>query len=845
MRFRVFVLLLFTMAVLGFSQDVESSDEWYQGKPIREIVFSGLKNIAQSELDALMNPYKGRVFTNNTFLEIQGKLYALEYFERLEPSIVRNAAGNEVIIRFTVVERPVVGRINFTGNTGLRRTELNDVITTKTGDVFNQAKVRADIEAIKNKYIEKGYPNVIVTSLQTPSGDSTISLVFQITENEKISISRIEFQGNIRFSSNALRGQLSLKAKSLLNDGAFQESKLLADREAVTKYYHDRGYIEMTVKDVTRTVTDTDKGTNLILTFMIEEGDEFRFGGVTFEGNVIFTSEQLDKLVTSKKGDIVNMTRLEMDLQRVADLYYENGYIFNSIIRSPSRNYQTNTISYHITIVERDRAYIENIVIIGNNKTKTSVILREIPMESGDIFSKVKIMEAMRNLYNLQYFSMIIPDTLPGSTENLMDLVFTLEEQPTTEIQFGFTFSGSADPDTFPISGLLKWNDRNVAGSGNELGIEINSSVIDTSTLSVNYLHRWVLGLPLSLGTDLSASYTKRYAMMDNQPPFFNGNELYAFPDGFASYNDYQHKTPTRDYLMEYQQWYISLGFSTGYRWTTFLGILGINGGMRFGWIDNMYNAELYRPFDPALREGSNKWNPKNSIWFSLSLDQRDIYYDPSRGYYLYDRIGLYGIFNNEIKGFDEREHYFRNDVKAEYYFTLFNFLVTEKWNFKGVVGLHAGLSTIFEQPGRVFMVEDVNKLAVDGMFIGRGWSSEYRNKGFMLLDGWLELRFPLVTGILAFDLFFDLAGIETEQGKYFGLNSENKPNFTIENMRFSYGGGLRFTLPQFPIRISLVKCFKILDGGIDWKPGAIFGSPNASERWMGMDIVMSFVLSY
>jgi len=833
MRFRVFVLLLFTIAVLGFSQgtDGQSSDEWYQGKPIREIVFSGLKNIAQSELDALMNPYKGRIFNNSTFLEIQGKLYALEYFERLEPSILRhNAAGSEVIIKFTVVERPVVGRISFTGNTGMRRHELNDIITTKTGDVFNQAKVRTDIEAIKNKYIEKGYPNVSVTFSQTQSGDSTISLVFQITENEKNTISRIEFQGNTRFSSNVLRGQLSLKAKSLLNDGAFQESKLLADREAVTKYYHDRGYIEMVVKDVTRTVIDNAKSTNLILTFMIEEGDEFRFGGVTFEGNVIFTTAQLDKLVTSKKGEVVNMTRLEMDLQRVADIYYENGYIFNSIIRTPSRNYQANTISYHITIVERDRAYIENIVILGNNKTKTSVILREIPLEPGEIFSKTKVMEAWRNLMNLQFFSNVIPDTLPGSSENLMDLVFTVEEQPTTEIQFGFTFSGSADPDTFPISGLLKWNDRNIAGSGNELGVELNSSVIDSSTLSVNYLHRWAFGLPLSLGIDLSASYLRRYALMDNQPPFFNGDESYAFPDGFSSYNDYKSKTPSRDYLMGYEQWYLSIGFSTGYRWTTFLGIFGINGGMRIGMINNSYDSDLFRPFDPALREGNNQWNPKNSTWFSLSLDQRDIYYDPSRGYYLYNRTGFYGILENE------REHYIRNDTKAQYYFTLFNIPVSEKWNFKSVFGFHVGLSTIFDQPGRALTVEDVNKLAVDGMFIGRGWSSEYRKKGFLLLDSWVELRFPLVSGIIAWDFFFDSAGIDNPIGSYFD-------GFTIENMRFSYGGGFRFTLPQFPIRISLVKCFQIKDGNIVWKPGAIFGDPNKPE--MGMDIVMSFVLSY
>jgi len=834
MKFRVFAFLLCITSFLSFSQEQDDSmsDEWYQGKPIREIMFEGLRNVRLSEIDNLVTPYKGRIFNDSTFLEIQGKLYALEYFEKIEPSVHRyNTASNEVIIKFTVVELPTVVRINFTGNIGLRRNELLDVINIKTGDIYNQAKVRVALEAIKTKYIEKGFPDVVVTSSETRANNSNVTLFFQITENEKISIGRIEFQGNKIFKTSVLRGQLSLKAKSLLNDGAFQEAKLLQDKEAITKYYRDRGYIDAVVKDVTRTAIENtrggrNKGGNLLLTFMIEEGNKFTFTGVTFEGNVIFSSEQLGKLVTSKKGETVNMTRLETDLQRVADLYFENGYIFNSITRTPNKSYPANEVSYHVTIVERSRAYIESISIIGNDKTKPNVILREIPLEPGDIFSKVKIMDAMRNLYNLQYFSSVIPDSLTGSSENLMELVFTVEEQPTTDVQLGITFSGSADPDTFPISGLLKWNDRNLKGSGNELGAELNSSVIDTSSLSLNYLHRWAFGLPLSLGIDLSGSYARKFAAMDNQFPFFNGNEPYAFPDGFSSYADYidKRKTPTRDYLLNYEQWYISLGFSTGYRWTTFLGIFGINGGMRFGIIRNTYDADLFRPFDPTLREFNNTWTPKNSAWFSLSLDQRDIFYDPSRGYYLYNRMGFYGLLPIE------REHYIRNDSKFQYFFTLFSIPVTEKWSFKSVFGFHVGLSTIFEQPGREFVIEEVNKLAVDGMFIGRGWSSEYHNKGRLLLDSWIELRFPLVYGILAFDLFFDSAGVDKPEGSYF-------EGFTIENMRFSYGGGLRFTMPQFPIRLSLVKRFRVLDNKIDWQKGAIPG--------IDMDIVMSFVLSY
>ena len=832
MRFRVFAVFLLAVSVFAYAQ----SDEWYQGKPIRDIIFSGLKNISQKEIDDLMNPYKGRVYSDNIFMEIQGKLYALEYFDRLEPTLLRaNSEGNEVIIRFTVTERPTISRINFVGISGLRRHELMDVITSKVRDIHNQAKVRTDIEAIINKYKEKGYPNAVVTVSEAASGDSNIILNFHITENNRISISKIEFQGNEKFKSNTLRNQLSLKAKSLLNDGAFNEAKLQADRETITRYYSDRGFIDAVVRDVTTTIDNTDNKTNMVLTFMIEEGHEFRFGGVTFEGNIIFATEQLEKLIYSRKGDIVNMTRVEMDLQRVADLYFENGYIFNSLVRNPNKDNFNLTLSYNIIIVEISRAYIENIIVLGNTKTKEHVITREIPMEPGDVFSKAKVMDAMRNLYNLQFFSMVIPDTVPGSTENLMDLIITVEEQPTIDLQFGLTFSGNADPDTFPISGMLKLNNRNIGGTGNELGAEINSSVIDTTSVSGNYLHRWVLGLPLSLGIDVSANYTRRFATMNNggpNNPIFNGDEDYAYPDGFYSYGEYRANnfTPTKDYLMQYNQWYLSMGLSTGYRWPTFLGNFGINGGVRMGIIRVSYD-EIYRPFDPALRDGNNVWVPKNSVWLSFSLDQRDIFYDPSRGYYLYERIGYYGLLENE------REHYMRSDSKIQFFHTLFNVPVTDSWNFKCVFAISGGLSLIFQQFGRDEpTIEDANKVSVDGMFVGRGWSEAYRYKGLLLLDSWVELRFPLVRGILAWDFFFDAAGVDNPEGSYFD-------NFGIENIRFSYGGGFRFTMPQFPIRLSLAKRFTIEDGKINWRRGALFGDSDDPSK--GMDLVMSFVMSY
>jgi len=850
MRFRLcLVRLVFVTLALCYGAAggiAQQREEWYQGKPIKDIVFTGLRHVKASELEGLMEPYIGRPFDDSIFWEIQGKLYALEYFDIINPSAVpADYTRNEVIIRFAVTERPTVSRIYFTGNSGARRNELLDVITIKVNDVINQAKINVDEQAIINKYLEKGYPDIKVRTETQASGEANIILFFHITEGERIAIQEFRFEGNSIFSNRTLRGQLSLKAKNLVNPGAFQEAKLIADRAAITQYYHDRGYIDAAVLDVTREINKDAKGNNnLVLTFRISEGRLYTFDGITFEGNVIFSTEQLSALVRSKPGEKINARRVEADLQRVADLYYENGYIFNTIGREERRDPVAGLVSYHIPIVEQGRAHIENIIIRGNEKTKTHVILREIPLEPGDVFSKAKVMEAWRNLMNLQYFSMVAPETPPGSVDSLMDLVFVVEELPTTDLQFGVTFSGSADPDTFPISGLLRWNDRNLRGSGNQLGAELNGSP-DTGSLTLNYNHRWIFGLPLSGGFDFTVQGAKRKAAMNNTPTFFNGDETYAYPDGFESYEEYLYagKLPPQEYLMDYSQWYFSLGFSTGYRWFTPVGNVSLGGGVRTGLILNSYDEDIYRPFDPTLREGNNKLTPKNSVWSTLSLDQRDLYYDPSAGYYLYERFGIYGILMEQ-----EREHYLRNDNKAQYYLTLFDIPVTEKWNFKGVLAFHVGLSFIFRQPGRDVgkltpTIEEANQLSVDGMFIGRGWSSEYRVKGLTLLESWVELRFPIVQGILAWDFFFDSAGVETERGYYFGTNSKGAKNFTIENMRFSFGAGLRFTIPQFPFRFSLAKRFRVVDGEFTWEPGAIFR--NADNPKSGIDPVISFAIAY
>jgi outer membrane protein insertion porin family len=380
---------------------------------------------------------------------------------------------------------------------------------------------------------------------------------------------------------------------------------------------------------------------------------------------------------------------------------------------------------------------------------------------------------------------------------------------------------------------LAQWNDRNFRGSGNTLGAELNLSP-DTQTMTTQYTQRWIFGLPFSGSFDFTVQHMNRKAALNNSPPFFHGDEIFAFPDGFASYQEYEdaNKIPPDQYLMPYNQWRVSLGVGSGYRWVTPMGNLGLGGGFRIGMVLNAFDSNLYRPFDPILREENNQWSPATSIWTSVSLDQRDVFFDPSSGYYAIQRLGWHGIMPFE------KEHYIRTDTRAEWFYTLFDLPVADNWNLKAVFGVHSGLSFIFPQPmyDQPF-IEEASRLAVDGMFVGRGWMSEFRRKGNALWTNWAEVRIPLAPGILSWDFFFDAAGVkQTPQALFTGFFADDGSHSDHDTffMRFSTGGGFRFAIPMFPFRFSLARRFIIRDGGIEWMSGGIGG----------FDLVISFALS-
>ena len=784
-KFFVSVLLINLTFVSGVFAQEEDSD-WFWDKTISQISFEGLNTVKKSDVAGITSVFIGKKFNDETYNDILDRLYSLAYFDEIEPYAKHDPRDSEKIyLVFNVKERATIAEIEFKGNRKIRNNEIREAISEKNGDVYVNATVLMDERAIRDLYIKKGYSNVRVSHTAENLGDN-IKVVFNISEGEESVVKSIKFSGNTVFSERTLKSKLSLKEEGFMKNGAFQRSSLETDKQALVNYYMSRGYVDVRVIDVLQeSVINTEKDREEIsLTFIIQEGAQYTFSGLSIVGNEIFSTEKLMSCVKLRPGDIYNQTKFQEGLTEITNIYYENGYMTNEFIPGLDKNSELHTIGYSLTIIERSRAHIENIIVKGNTKTREDVILREIPLKPGDVFSRDKVMSGLRNLYNLQYFSSIVPEPVAGSEDNLGDLILTVEESSTTSLQFGMTFSGVSDADDLPISIFFKWQNSNLGGTGRSISAGLTAATGEQS-IDFSFGENWFLGQPVQFSESLSLFHETSSALAINM-----------LTDGLLN-DDY--------YYMGYESYGASLTTSFGRRWNPLFAILTVSGGLTNTLQQNNYSEDLYSPIDSGVNKYANRLGLKNSIFGSVSLDNRDINYDPSKGWFVNERLTWVGL----IPGY-EQEFYLRSDTKLEGYFTLFDIpLFNNYWNFKAVMAFYTGLSLQFPIPGT--SISRSSQLYIDGMFNARGWDDlSSTSRGKAMLSNRVELRIPIFQGVIGLAGFFDFAATKNDPDQLF-------TSLSMNDFYFSFGPALRFLIPQFPLHLLLANKFRVIDGNVQW----------------------------
>ena len=369
--------------------------------------------------------------------------------------------GAELVIR--VKERPILASYTVVGADKVSPKDVRERLAFPTGAPLDPAKISAAIERTDSLYESKGY---YLAKIQPESTlvDGRLGITFKIDEGRRLAVSGIRINGNTRVPDDDVVSAMETKPEGFLwtRDGEFDDAVYAADlAERIQQLYGSRGFIDFRILSDTL-IVDRERGKGLI-DITVSEGPRYVVGNFEVVGNRRFSTDQIQLFYPFGSAQQRTLTQRATGLLRrsyvnppntfdaarwaeaegkLAEAYSDEGYIYAQIRpvteRVPSTD-SVRTVNLRWEIEERSPAIVNRIEIAGNDYTHESCIREQIVLAPGQVFNRNYLIRCYQNIGNLNFFEtpMAAPETRPSGDQGDVNIVFTVKEKRTGNVNFG------------------------------------------------------------------------------------------------------------------------------------------------------------------------------------------------------------------------------------------------------------------------------------------------------------------------------------------------------------------------------------------------------------------------
>ena len=438
---------------------------------VQDIRVEGLQRVEAGTIFASIPLRVGDDYNDEKGSAAIRALFALGLFKdvRLE------ANGN--VLTVVVEERPTIADVNFAGTKEFDKDTLKKAmrdVGLADGRPFDNALADRAEQELKRQYINRSLYGAEVVTTVTPIERNRVNLTFTVTEGEPAKINEIHVVGNKAFSESTLKGLFDQDTGGWLSwytkSDRYARSKLNADLETLRSYYLQRGYLEFRIES-TQVAISPDKQT-ISLTVNIHEGERYVVSDVKLEGNFLERDDEFKSMVKIKPGEPYNADQVTETTKAFSDHFGNFGFAFARVEAVPEIDRENNRVSIVVKAEPSRRAYVRRIQVSGNNRTRDEVVRREFRQFEASWYDGDKIKLSRDRVDRLGFFTDVNVETqeVAGSPDQV-DLVVTVAEKPTGSLQLGAGFSSAEK-----VSLSFGIKQENVFGSGNYLGIDVNTS---------------------------------------------------------------------------------------------------------------------------------------------------------------------------------------------------------------------------------------------------------------------------------------------------------------------------------------------------------------------------------
>jgi outer membrane protein insertion porin family len=463
---------------------------------IRSIAVTGNQRLEPETVVSYMDLRIGETYTAERIDEALRALYATELFADVQ--IRGTDTGNLVV---AVRENPVINRIILEGNRRIKDDKISPEIRLAPRQIFTRSKVRADVARIIELYRRQGRFAATVEPKIVELDQNRVDLVFEIQEGPVSKVRKINILGNEEFGDGRLRSEMATKQAGLLSflssSDTYDPDRLAFDQQKLRLFYLTQGYADFRVVSAVAELTPDRR--DFIITYVVEEGERYKFGDVTIESDIRdFKPEDLQQVLPMEQGDWYNAQEVEDTITALSEQAGLYGYAFADVNPEFDRNKETLTMGVTFKVEQAPRVYVERIDINGNTVTRDKVIRREFRLAEGDPFNSVLVKRSRDRIQSLGFFQENLEITqTQGSAPDRVVLGVNLEERSTGELQVSAGFSSL---ERFLVN--LSVRQRNFMGKGQELRASVNYSSYSKS-VELGFTEPYLFDRPIALGGDI------------------------------------------------------------------------------------------------------------------------------------------------------------------------------------------------------------------------------------------------------------------------------------------------------------------------------------------------------
>jgi outer membrane protein insertion porin family len=470
----------------------------YAQETVSQIKIEGNNLISDAKIVSEIKTKAGQAFNKNTINQDVKNLYQTGFFQEVSTESKESPEG--VVIVFKVEEKPVIEELSVEGQRYIRKKQILDQIELKEGSFVDEYRIKQAIKKIEDLYSQKGFTQAEINYQLIPTEAKKANLKITIAEKGIIKVRVVEIKGNKNFSDNQIKKLMKTRKAWLFNKGVFKKEEFEDDLKRIKGFYQHKGYTDV---EVGSEVDYRKKG--VYITIKVDEGKRYYIGQIEIKGNQEIDKGEILEVLTISAGSIFSRQAVYQGSSQIRQLYVDRGYIFAQAEPVSVLNSETGKIDITYQISESHVAYLEDIQIKGNEKTKDQVIRRELKVYPGEKFDGKKMQESKQNLENLGFFEDIRFRTEPGSEENKVDLAVDVSEAKTGYFSFG---GGYSSIDEF--IGFVELRQRNFdyqnwetfTGAGQDLTLKASLGTL-TSRYQLSFTNPWIFDKPLSFGFDI------------------------------------------------------------------------------------------------------------------------------------------------------------------------------------------------------------------------------------------------------------------------------------------------------------------------------------------------------